>query len=106
MFSYSSEVRVEGLDTLDYLDNLQSKKRCTEQGDAVVFESEVSFLYGSQFGSQCGESLILLKCLIVKVDRVYLSAPPKIVTIDHEKKRTFVLRKKELPDVGKLASFF
>ncbi|EMS64149.1 Putative glucose-6-phosphate 1-epimerase [Triticum urartu] len=68
-----SEVRVEGLDTLDYHDNLQSKIRCTEQGDAVVFESEV--------------------------DRIYLSAPPKIVTIDHEKKRTFVLRKKELPDV-------
>ena len=43
MFSYSSEVRVEGLDTLDYLDNLQSKNRRTEQGDAVVFESEVSF---------------------------------------------------------------
>ena len=37
-----SEVRVEGLETLDYLDNLQSKNRCTEQGDAVVFESEVS----------------------------------------------------------------
>ena len=35
-------MRVEGLETLDYLDNLQSKNRCTEQGDAVVFESEVS----------------------------------------------------------------
>ncbi|XP_066320313.1 putative glucose-6-phosphate 1-epimerase [Miscanthus floridulus] len=67
------EVRVEGLETLDYLDNLQSKNRCTEQGDAVVFESEV--------------------------DKVYLSAPPKIVIIDHEKKRTFVLRKEGLPDV-------
>jgi len=33
-------VKVEGLETLDYLDNLQSKNRCTEQGDAVVFESE------------------------------------------------------------------
>jgi glucose-6-phosphate 1-epimerase len=43
MLSYCSEVRVEGLDTLDYLDNLQSKNRRTEQGDAVVFESEVSF---------------------------------------------------------------
>ncbi|WVZ77667.1 hypothetical protein U9M48_025508 [Paspalum notatum var. saurae] len=68
-----SEVRVEGLETLDYLDNLRSKNRCTEQGDAVVFESEV--------------------------DKVYLSAPPKIVIIDHEKKRTFVLRKEGLPDV-------
>ncbi|TVU32819.1 hypothetical protein EJB05_24577 [Eragrostis curvula] len=68
-----SEVRVEGLETLDYFDNLQSKTRCTEQGDAVVFESEV--------------------------DKVYLSAPQKIVIIDHEKKRTFVLRKDGLPDV-------
>ncbi|PAN04306.1 hypothetical protein PAHAL_1G056800 [Panicum hallii] len=68
-----SEVRVEGLETLDYLDNLQSKNRCTEQGDAVVFESEV--------------------------DKVYLSAPQKIVIIDHEKKRTLVLRKEGLPDV-------
>jgi hypothetical protein len=41
-------VRVEGLETLDYLDNLQDRARFTEQGDAIVFESEVrqqSFLY-------------------------------------------------------------
>lgn len=68
-----SEVRVEGLETLDYFDNIQSKNRCTEQGDAVVFESEV--------------------------DKIYLSAPQKIVIIDHEKKRTFVLKKDGLPDV-------
>lgn len=45
----ASEVRVEGLETLDYLDNLQSRARFTEQGDALTFESEVSsstlFLY-------------------------------------------------------------
>ncbi|KAK4761066.1 hypothetical protein SAY87_005959 [Trapa incisa] len=35
-----SEVRVEGLETLDYLDNLKSRERFTEQGDAIVFESE------------------------------------------------------------------
>ncbi|KAL5208026.1 hypothetical protein ABZP36_032461 [Zizania latifolia] len=68
-----SEVRVEGLETLDYLDNLQNGERRTEQGDTVVFESEV--------------------------DKVYLSAPPKIVIIDHDKKRTFELRKEGLPDV-------
>uniref|UniRef100_A0A0E0JW97 glucose-6-phosphate 1-epimerase n=1 Tax=Oryza punctata TaxID=4537 RepID=A0A0E0JW97_ORYPU len=68
-----SEVRVEGLETLDYLDNLQRGERCTEQGDAVVFETEA--------------------------DKVYLSAPPKIVIIDHDKKRTFELRKEGLPDV-------
>lgn len=34
-------MRVEGLETLDYLDNLQDRARFTEQGDAIVFESEV-----------------------------------------------------------------
>ncbi|XP_020110369.1 putative glucose-6-phosphate 1-epimerase isoform X2 [Ananas comosus] len=67
-----SEVRVEGLETLDYLDNLQERKRFTEQGDAVVFESEV--------------------------DKIYLSTPAKLAILDHEKKRTFVLRKDGLPD--------
>ncbi|XP_072990504.1 putative glucose-6-phosphate 1-epimerase [Typha latifolia] len=67
-----SEVRVEGLETLDYLDNLQDRARFTEQGDAIVFESEF--------------------------DKVYLSTPAKIAIIDHEKKRTFVLRKEGLPD--------
>lgn len=37
-----SEVRVEGLETLDYLDNLKNRERFTEQGDAITFESEVS----------------------------------------------------------------
>jgi len=32
---------VEGLETLDYLDNLHNQKRFTEQGDALTFESEV-----------------------------------------------------------------
>ncbi|RDY01016.1 hypothetical protein CR513_15715 [Mucuna pruriens] len=67
-----SEVRVEGLETLDYLDNLQKKERFTEQGDALTFESEV--------------------------DKIYLSTPTKIAILDHEKKRTFVLRKDGLPD--------
>ncbi|KAH7564935.1 hypothetical protein JRO89_XS09G0078400 [Xanthoceras sorbifolium] len=67
-----SEVRVEGLETLDYLDNLKDKVRFTEQGDAITFESEV--------------------------DKVYLSTPTKIAILDHERKRTFVLRKDGLPD--------
>lgn len=33
-----SEVRVDGLDTLDYLDNLRSKMRCNEQGGQSIFE--------------------------------------------------------------------
>ncbi|GFQ05431.1 putative glucose-6-phosphate 1-epimerase [Phtheirospermum japonicum] len=67
-----SEVRVEGLETLDYLDSLQNKQRFTEQGDAITFESEV--------------------------DKIYLSTPTKIAILDHEKKRTFVIRKDGLPD--------
>lgn len=38
----NSEVRIEGLETLDYLDNLCQKERFTEQGDAITFESEVN----------------------------------------------------------------
>lgn len=68
-----SEVRVEGLETLDYLDNLCQRERFTEQGDALTFESEV--------------------------DRVYLSSSDVIAVLDHEKKRTFVIRKEGLPDV-------
>ncbi|KAF8025279.1 hypothetical protein BT93_F2193 [Corymbia citriodora subsp. variegata] len=67
-----SEVRVEGLETLDYLDNLKNRERFTEQGDAITFESEI--------------------------DRVYLSTPTKIAILDHERKRTVVLRKDGLPD--------
>lgn len=67
-----SEVRVEGLETLDYFDNLNGKKRFTEQADAITFDDEV--------------------------DRVYLSTPTKIAIIDHEKKRTYELRKEGLPD--------
>ncbi|KAJ0788406.1 putative glucose-6-phosphate 1-epimerase [Helianthus annuus] len=67
-----SEVRVEGLETLDYLDNLKNRERSTEQGDAITFESEV--------------------------DKIYLSTPSKIAILDHEKKRTFVVRKDGLPD--------
>ncbi|XP_045814795.1 putative glucose-6-phosphate 1-epimerase [Trifolium pratense] len=68
-----SEVRVEGLETLDYLDNLYQKERFTEQGDSLTFESEV--------------------------DRVYLDSSNMVAVLDHEKKRTFVIRKEGLPDV-------
>lgn len=69
-----SEVRVEGLETLDYLDNLAGKERFTEQADAITFDGEV--------------------------DRVYLSTPSKIAVIDHEMKRTLELRKEGFPDAG------
>ncbi|OMO79458.1 Aldose 1-/Glucose-6-phosphate 1-epimerase [Corchorus olitorius] len=74
-----SEVRLEGLETLDYLDNLQNKERCTEQGDAITFETEV--------------------------DKIYLSTPTKIAIPDHEKKRTFVIRKHGLPDAASRTSW-
>nr|KJB24268.1 hypothetical protein B456_004G136000 [Gossypium raimondii] len=69
-----SEVRVEGLETLDYLDNLCQRERFTEQGDALTFESEV--------------------------DRVYLGSRDTIAIFDHERKRTFLIQKQGLPDVG------
>lgn len=67
-----SEVRVEGLETLDYFDNLQQGERFTEQADAITFDSET--------------------------DRVYLSTPTKTAIIDHEKKRTYVLQKEGMAD--------
>uniref|UniRef100_A0A5B7BNI1 glucose-6-phosphate 1-epimerase n=1 Tax=Davidia involucrata TaxID=16924 RepID=A0A5B7BNI1_DAVIN len=68
-----SEVRVEGLETLDYLDNLCQRERFTEQGDALTFESEV--------------------------ERIYLGSSDAIAVFDHEKKRTFLIRREGLPDV-------
>lgn len=41
----SSEVRVEGLETLDFLDNLLDKKRFTEQADALTFDGQVANLF-------------------------------------------------------------
>lgn len=35
-----------------------------------------------------------------QVDRVYLSSSDVIAVFDHEKKRTFTIRKGGLPDVG------
>ncbi|KAL9242912.1 hypothetical protein vseg_016869 [Gypsophila vaccaria] len=68
-----SEVRVEGLEMLDYLDSLKDRERFTEQGDALTFESEI--------------------------DRVYLSTSD-VALFDHGSKRTFRIRKQGLPDVA------
>ncbi|CAA6665907.1 unnamed protein product [Spirodela intermedia] len=67
-----SEVRIEGLETLDYLDNLCNRERFTEQEDAITFESEV--------------------------DRVYLGSPDVAAVLDHGKKQTFIIKKEGLPD--------
>nr|GFA39378.1 putative glucose-6-phosphate 1-epimerase isoform X2 [Tanacetum cinerariifolium] len=71
-----SEVRVEGLETLDFLDNLNHGKRFTEQPDAITFDGEV--------------------------DRVYTKTSGNIAIIDHERKRTMVIRNEALPDAGTL----
>ncbi|KAH7420320.1 hypothetical protein KP509_13G001900 [Ceratopteris richardii] len=79
LISDISEVRVEGLETSDYIDNLQNRTRFTEQGNALTFDGEV--------------------------DRVYLTTPRKIAIIDHERKRTFELKKEGLPDAGSYEYF-
>jgi len=38
----------------------------------------------------------------VQVDRVYVGSPGVIAVLDHEKKRTFIVRKEGLPDIGKM----
>eukprot|EP00897_Mesotaenium_endlicherianum_P008934 jgi/Mesen1/8069/ME000433S07364 len=82
-----NEVRIEGLETLDYIDNLEKReaalppgqqdavkdrKRTTDQGDSITFDSEV--------------------------DRIYLSTPSKVAVVDHSRKKTFVVHKEGLPD--------
>lgn len=39
--------------------------------------------------------------LIFQVDRVYLRSPNCVAVLDHERKRTYILKKEGLPDVGK-----
>ncbi|KAM0064226.1 putative aldose 1-/Glucose-6-phosphate 1-epimerase, galactose mutarotase-like domain superfamily [Helianthus debilis subsp. tardiflorus] len=36
-----SEVHVEGLQTLDYFDNMSKRERYTEQADAITFDGEI-----------------------------------------------------------------
>ena len=103
----TSEVRIEGLETLDYLDNLQDRQRFTEQGDAITFESEVSIV---SLDWNIKDLLLIVRLLILwyllfveKVDKIYVSTPTKIAILDHEKKRTFVLRKDGLPDAGEFS---
>lgn len=45
MLFICSEVRVEGLETLDYFDNLIHRERFTEQADAITFDAEVLYIY-------------------------------------------------------------
>lgn len=47
-------------------------------------------------------SIDIFLFLLTKVDKIYLSTPTKIAILDHEKKRTLVLRKDGLPDAGEV----
>lgn len=38
--------------------------------------------------------------IYVQMDRIYLSTPNVVAVLDHERKRTVVLKKEGLPDVG------
>lgn len=70
-FALFSEVRVEGLETIDYLDNLQNRERFTEQGDAITFEGEVSTLLvltlclASDFTSQNWFHLLIFLPIVI-----------------------------------------
>lgn len=48
-------MRVEGLETLDYLDNMVRRERFTEQADALTFDGEVLtflFCFSIHFGCE------------------------------------------------------
>lgn len=99
---------MEGLETLDYLDNCKKRERFTEQEDSITFESEVIFV--TCFLTSIFSTFLWSGAYVVnscnQVDRIYLSTPTKIKIMDHEKKRTFVIRKEGLPDAGETLSLF
>jgi hypothetical protein len=39
-----SKVRVDGLETLYYVDNLMNRSRFTEQADAIIFDGDVGII--------------------------------------------------------------
>ncbi|CAH2077931.1 unnamed protein product [Thlaspi arvense] len=67
-----SEIQVEGLHNLDYLDQQKNRTRFTDHGKVITFDSQL--------------------------DRLYLSAPNKIRIVDHKKKKTIVVHKEGLVD--------
>ncbi|RWV84951.1 hypothetical protein BHE74_00048068 [Ensete ventricosum] len=52
-FFVCSEIRVEGLEMLDYFDNLENGERFTEQGDALTFDGEVPLVVSSSCSHIC-----------------------------------------------------
>ncbi|EPS58482.1 hypothetical protein M569_16334, partial [Genlisea aurea] len=67
------EIRVEGLEYQDFVDNLRGGRRFTAS-DVLTFDSEV--------------------------DRVYLDCRRPVLIVDHDRKRTCVVKKIGLPDIA------
>ncbi|XP_010555598.1 PREDICTED: putative glucose-6-phosphate 1-epimerase [Tarenaya hassleriana] len=86
-----SEVRIEGLETLDYLDNLLEKER---------FQWEKYFLniWHNTWHDESHKPPKTTRTYF-KVDRVYISSKDVVAVFDHERKRTFLIKKEGLPDV-------
>lgn len=53
-------MRVEGLETLDYFDNLLQRERYTEQADAITFDGEVMFLFQFSVSLICSQLFIVV----------------------------------------------
>ncbi|KFK29102.1 hypothetical protein AALP_AA7G089500 [Arabis alpina] len=62
-----SEIQVEGLHNVDYLDQQKNRARFTDHGKVMTFNSQL--------------------------DRIYLSTPNQIRIVDHKKKKTIVVHK-------------
>lgn len=94
------------METLDFFDNLMHRERYTEQADAITFDGEVGSYYFLVLFfpfTTCLDLKVIstyIKLFSLQIDRVYLDTPTKIAIIDHEKKRTFELRKEGMPDSG------
>lgn len=43
----------------------------------------------------------MVSLFLFQFERVYLNSPNCVAVLDHERKRTYVIRKEGLPDVGK-----
>ncbi|KAL7587240.1 hypothetical protein Lser_V15G38170 [Lactuca serriola] len=71
-----SEVRVEGLGKLDYLDNTKNRTKFKDTRDIITINSET--------------------------DRIYLGTPKKLAILDNKKKQRVSIEKDGLPDAGEI----
>jgi glucose-6-phosphate 1-epimerase len=67
-----SQIQVEGLQNLDYLDQQKNRTRFTDHAKFITFNSQL--------------------------DRLYLRTPSKLRIVDHNKKKTIVVRKEGYAD--------